>query len=254
MRTLQYFYEGIYQREEFSLKNVADDFKGLTYKTLSTELRRSLDNAFIQATIVNTDGSDESLEAVYQIFERLNSGGTQLTPHEIRVALYAGKFIDLLETLNRNADWRRLYGKKSPRVRDQELILRILALYMNSDHYKRPLKGFLNAFTAVNRQATGQPLKEAARGFLEACELMVSGPGSRALRKSANQVNTAQTEAIFFGLMHRLNKSSITPKEVSLAVESIRDDAAFDAATGRATADEEQVTTRLRVANETFGR
>lgn len=253
LKTLQYFYDGVYQRQEFSLRNVADKFKELTYNTLARELRRTIDNAFIQATIVNTDGTQASLEAVYQIFERLNSGGTQLTPHEIRVALYAGKFIDLLETLNRDANWRLLYGKKSPRIRDQELVLRILALYMSSAEYQRPLKGFLNKFVANNRNATDPNLHVATALFLDACKHLSGGPGPGALRKASGQVNAAQAEAVVVGLMRRLAKGPIEDRaRVGAAVEAAKSDSGFDAATGRATADEEQVATRLRVAMQKF--
>ena len=101
IRTLVAFYQGIHDSREFALKDVALEFRGLTYRTLSPEQKRLLDNTFIQATIVKSDGSFESLDIfVYQIFERLNSGGTQLTAHEIRVALYAGPCIDYLTNLN----------------------------------------------------------------------------------------------------------------------------------------------------------
>ena len=140
--TLRDFYAGVHQKREFALANVSKRFVGLTYKTLPDDLRRSLDNAFIQATIVDTDGSQASLDSVYQIFERLNSGGTQLTPHEIRVALYAGALVDRLELLNQLDQWRALYGARSPRIRDQELILRIISLYVASGEYSRPLKTF----------------------------------------------------------------------------------------------------------------
>src|SRR6266851_3900621 len=78
LRTLQHFYMGIHDGKEFALRNVGERFKGLTYKTLQEDQRRQIDNSYFQATIVDTDGSEESLEAIYQIFERLNSGGTQL--------------------------------------------------------------------------------------------------------------------------------------------------------------------------------
>jgi hypothetical protein len=91
LRTLKAYYEGVHHSREFALENVADEFKGLTYRTFSAEQKRTLDNTFIQATIVKPDGPNESLEAVYQVFERLNSGGTQLTPHEIRIALYQAR-------------------------------------------------------------------------------------------------------------------------------------------------------------------
>ena len=151
LTTLQSFEDGIHDGKEFALRNTADRYKGLTYRTLPDELRRVFDDTFIQATIVSTDGSTSSLESIYQIFERLNSGGTQLTPHEIRVALFAGPLIDFIERLNRSDDWRSLYGSRSKRLRDQELVLRIVALYVSSATYRRPLKAFLNSFVAEHR-------------------------------------------------------------------------------------------------------
>ena len=153
LRTLQRFYEGKHQDRTFNLNNVSEDFRGLSYATLSESQRRTIDNTYIQATIVDTDGSMQSQEAIYQIFERLNSGGTQLTAHEIRVALYAGRLIDLMHDLNQTQDWRKVYGPPSPRLRDQELVLRIIALFRDEQHYARPLKRFLNQFTAANRDA-----------------------------------------------------------------------------------------------------
>ncbi len=126
LRTLRYYMDGVHEGKEFALQNVATQFKGLTYKSLPEDMRRLLDDTFFQATIVVTDGTAESLESIYRVFERVNAGGTQLTPHEIRVALFAGPLIDYLEELNTDAAWRFLYGKKSPRLRDQELVLRIL--------------------------------------------------------------------------------------------------------------------------------
>jgi Protein of unknown function DUF262 len=252
LTTLRDFYDGIHDGREFVLSNVSKAYKGMTYKTLSDQLRRTLDNAFIQATIVDTDGSAASLDSVYQIFERLNAGGTQLTPHEIRVALYAGGFVELLESLNKSDAWRALYGAPSARIRDQELILRILALYAKSDGYSRPLKGFLNGFVNVRRDGTDPSLLEAAKLFASAADVLRDGPGASALRKSARQVNAAQAEAIFVGLMRRLEDSDVNPSVVSAVVAQLKANEDFDVATGRATADEEQVATRLRVATEAF--
>jgi Protein of unknown function DUF262 len=114
LKTLQYFYNRVYRGVEFALTNVAEQFKGLTYKTLDDPLRRMLGNTFIQATIVRTDGSPASLDAVYQIFERLNSGGTQLTAHEIRIALYSGPLVGVLTDLNAINSWRQIYGPPRP--------------------------------------------------------------------------------------------------------------------------------------------
>jgi hypothetical protein len=249
LSTLRDFYRGTHRGREFALSSVADRLKGLTYERLDPEQRRTLDNTFVQATIVRTDGSPESLDSVYQVFERLNAGGTQLTPHEIRVALYAGPFIDLITGLNRQKDWRSLYGNESPRLRDQELVLRIVALSLSAETYKRPLKKFLNDFAGEHRFLKGFPVDVVKDRFAESARIVSEGPGGSALRGRGKAVNAALTEAIFVGLYRQLESGTAPdPTEVGDAIGRMLQNPDFDTAISRATADEENVRTRLAVA------
>lgn len=169
--TLQSFKKGVYNKRAFELKNVCEQFRGLSYEKLSDAQRRAFDNAFIQATVVNMDENPESREAVYQIFERLNSGGTQLTAHEIRVAIFTGSLVQELSKLNDNEHWRSIYGPKNRRLRDHELILRIIALYLNAQKYAAPLKSSLNRFMSENR-GSGENIRAAEKMFEWSVERM----------------------------------------------------------------------------------
>lgn len=252
--TLAAFYKGVHRSVEFWLKNVSDTFRDLSYETLPPDLKRRLDDSYMQATIVVHDGSPESAEAIYKIFERLNSGGTQLTPHEIRIALVAGDIVDLLSRLNENKDWRSLYGPPSARLRDQELILRILALSADADSYKRPLKTFLNKFAIAHRDDAETSLGEHAKLFEQAAALLNAGPGGRALRGLGSRpLNVAQAEAVFVGLMRALKSQvEMTPDGVSHELDALLQNSQFVTATQRATADLDSVRTRLREAAKEF--
>lgn len=252
LRTLQRFVEGEHQDRKFTLNNVSTEFRGLSYQTLDESQRRSVDNTYIQATIVDTDGSIESQEAIYQIFERLNSGGTQLTAHEIRVALFAGELIELMHRLNQNQHWRRVYGKISPRLRDQELVLRIVALYLSADTYARPLKRFLNSFTAEHRDAQGEELQRAAQRFEAAARLVADGPGDSAMRRRSGRINVAQADSIFVALMHELDRRRLDAGQVIRAVEAIRSDTQLDAVMTSGTSAEEAVQARMAAARRAF--
>lgn len=248
--TLQRFYEGIHAKKEFSLRNVSKQFKGLTYKTLGDALQFRLDDSYLQATIVTTDGSAEMNEAIYQIFERLNSGGTQLTAHEIRVALSAGPIIELLERLNSNEAWRGLYGPRSARLRDQELTLRIIALFINADEYARPLKTFLNKFASTFRQPDNTVI--AASKLFEQAAGIIAPLGSTALRsQGASQINAARTEAIFVGVMRAIADRNLTT-DLQKAIDVLGADAHFVTATTRSTADKDFVLLRLDKAAKAF--
>lgn len=255
LRTLAGFYKGNHAGQVFALKNVANEYEGLTYETLSESQRRTLDNTFIQAIVVKTDGTPASLDAVYQVFERLNSGGTQLTGHEIRVALYAGKLIDFVAGLNAAAGWRALYGPISPRLRDQELVFRIIAFFVSPGTYKRPLKKFLNDFAANNRDCSNLQTEQLVGLFSEACVALHNAAGPSGLRFLSKQVNVALAEAVMVGLMRRLEAGEPKPTSDAIAksLAELTKDGKFLDAISKATADEESVKTRLALAAKIFG-
>lgn len=249
LTTLTKFYD-----DGFSLKDVSEPLKGLAYSNLDDEQKRTIDSTFVHATIVQTDGTADSLDTIYQIFERLNSGGTQLTAHEIRVALYAGPFVKFLTELNDDGAWRELYGRPSPRLRDQEAVLRFLAFFSAPGEYRRPLKRFLNDFVADHRKLERLDPDRLGRLFSEACVLLRDNVGRAAFRKGGKgQVNAAQTEAVLVGVARRLEAGPITnPGRLMGAIEELTADESFVRAISRATADEESVRSRLALASQVF--
>ena len=142
-----------------------EQWVGKTYKTLNADDRRRLDNSILHAIVVRQDEPTEDQSSIYLIFERLNSGGTILQPQEIRVALYNGSFVQVLNSLNDNPDWRTLYGRKSSRLKDIELILRFFGLYFHAGSYRAPMKAFLNRYMAANRNLQKQSEAEL-RGYI----------------------------------------------------------------------------------------
>jgi hypothetical protein len=255
LRTLQAFYSGMHRKREFSLENVAEEFKGLTYKKLEPEQKRTLDNSFIQATIVKTDGTAESRESVYQIFERLNSGGTQLTPHEIRIALYPGPFVDFLGELNEIESWRNIYGSVSPRVRDHELLLRVVALYVSSEEYFRPLKRFLNTFLGRHRSLSKLPSEDIRQHFTKAITALDAAGAREYLRPPRARLNVATFDAVMVGAMRRVaSAGTLSVDDAKVILTALRADAEFSEATSMQTDTEENVRNRLRIATAAFAK
>jgi len=253
LRSLQRFYAGRIGRETFKLEGVDRALKGLTYDGLSVEQRRLLDNTFIHATIVKYNPELGGDESVYSLFERLNTGGTNLYPQEIRVALYHGKFVDLLRELNGHSSWREIFGPESNRLKDQEIILRFLAFWMESDSYKRPLKTFLNEFLANHRDLEGLDKGELSRVFTGTCDLIAESLGRPALRPET-QINAAFADAVLHGVAHRFAAGLVTDlRGLQKARTALLKDANFVSAIARATADEDRVDTRLSTARRKFG-
>lgn len=252
LRTLESFYAGLFQGKEYRLENVQEKWRDKTYKTLHADDRRRLDDSIIHATVVRQDEPTEDQSSIYLIFERLNSGGTFLQPQEIRVALYHGHFASLLSKLNDNEKWRALYGKKSPRLKDLELILRFFSLYFYANKYERPMKDFLNRNMASNRALTKHDSNELTSLFGATVAAIHDALGLRAFRLR-NAINAAVLDSVMVGVASRLAKGSINSTEQFVkAYTDLLGNTEYLSATGRSTADEESVKTRLRLAKEAF--
>lgn len=254
LRTLQCFYEGTLRRRDFRLEHVQEQYEGRGYSTLEKSDQIRLDDSIIHATIVKQDEPSKSLNAIYSIFERLNTGGTQLHPQEIRVALYRGNFVELLRELNQDDAWRNLYGKRSVKLKDQELILRFFALLFSSEHYERPMKGFLNDYMEANRGISGSKLIELKKTFVNTTHLINRAIGKKAFRLE-HTVNAAVVDSVMVGVTRRLSKGPIAHDvELKRAFEHLIVRQAYVATVERATADEESVSKRLTMATEAFSK
>ena len=102
-------------------------WRGKSYNELSDSQKRSIRTYTIHA-IVFEQKYPRNDTGMYQIFERINTGGRTLKPQEIRNCIYHGSFNDLLMNLNKEEKWRQIVGiKEDSRMSDVELILRFFA-------------------------------------------------------------------------------------------------------------------------------
>jgi Protein of unknown function DUF262 len=256
LTTLRAFYDGIFPstKKEFSLTDVQPSFAGKTFKTLEEDDRRTLDNAIIHATVVKQSDPQDGGSGIYKIFERLNSSGVLLSSQEIRTAIYGGRLAKLLSELNGNPNWRKLFGPVNKRMRDQELILRFLALLMREKNYTRPMKTFLNSFMNTNRNLDEKLSKELAMAFNTSIGLIYETIGDKAF-KPVSSFNAAVYDAILLGVSKRLQKGKIkNGASLVTAYKEVLADKDFQVWTSRSTADDETLKKRLERAESAFAK
>ncbi len=253
LRTLHYFYEGVFAPTDkgFSLQKVQKGFAGATYKTLSDEDRRRLDDSILHATIVHQEVPTEDDSSIYQIFERLNTGGVRLSPQEIRTCIYHGELADLLGKLNDVPSWRAIYGPISRRMRDQEMILRFVALYFGGQ-YQQFMAEFVNKYMGSNRGLTRQSASEITDVFELTINVMNDALGKAAFRPKG-PFNAAVFDAVMVGLARRLSHGKVAdPAQVRHRYENLLKADPFVAATETGTAHQESVDRRLNLATDAF--
>lgn len=246
LRTIQGFFDGIFpgNKEEFSLVLPNAPWNKLTYEALSPSDRRSLKNFVLPATIIRQDTPKDD-SSVFYIFDRLNTGGMQLTPQEVRNAVYRGDLIKLVAELNMHPSWRSLLGTTKPhnRMRDQELIIRFFALQERSDQYSKPMAEFLNSYTGDHRKMKQDQKDKFKDLFEETADRAHKALGDRPFR-----VGHALNVAVFDSVMVSLAKTGKTLSSADL--KSLLENDEYKKLVSTATTDEESIKKRLALVAE----
>lgn len=253
LHTMHAFYEGVIHGQEYRLTEVQQRFEGKRYKDLDSEDRRRLDDSIIHATIVRQDEPTEDQSSIYVIFERLNTGGVNLQPQEIRVALYHGELVSVLQKLNEDEAWRQLFGQKSRRLKDMEMILRFFAFLFYAHKYRSPMKDFLNRYMATNRHLQRQTGSDLEGIFAKTTQAILHGIGEKAFRPQ-RAVNAAVVDSLMAGVAKRiLAKGRIRNMgQLRARFEQLMRDKEYKASTETGTAQEANVKGRISRAEEAF--
>ncbi|MBB6420975.1 DUF262 domain-containing protein [Streptomyces sp. AK010] len=259
LTTLQAFKHGKYRSargvSNFSLRYVGDDYKRSTYANLESKSQRLFDNTFIQATIIVPKGA-EGKRGVYSLFERINSGGTNLKPQQIRVALYAGETVNFVRDLNQNSNWRNLFGSHNRDLKDHELILRAISLMPTArgfQVFRPPMAAFLNDYLDVHQDQLPPDAEDIRSLFFRAVQLLDEARGRDALRIRGTQVNAAHTDAVLVGLMTALKTNhDLSAEQVDSALSRLLSNDRYQYAVSESTSHSEQVSARIRLAAKAF--
>lgn len=152
--TVYDYVKGIWTKDKkvFKLSNsekVNERWRGKAFNELSANEQRRIRSTTIHAIIFEQSKPKNNDTSLFQIFERINTGGRALKSQEIRNCVYQGDLNRLLIKLNLDNDWRNLFGAGvDARMRDSEYILRFFAL--NTDEIKNQEKGNISLKKTLN--------------------------------------------------------------------------------------------------------
>lgn len=119
LMSVKYFFDGLFGEEDdkgrkqvFKLKGLSErsEYNGKTFSDLPPRDQRKLRNSTLRAINIKQLKPSLRSDSVFHIFERLNTGGTQLKPQEVRNAVYRGNIVTKLGQLNETPGWRGILG------------------------------------------------------------------------------------------------------------------------------------------------
>ena len=257
LRTIQYFYNGIFNPQKNPERTKPFRLEGLnpknhlackTFEDFNDVDKQFFKNQILRAIIIRQVQPKGDNTSIYHIFERLNTGGTSLKNQEVRNCVYAGKFNDFLNQLNEYENWRSFLGTSQhlPRKKDVELILRYLAFLHTWQSYQRPMKDYLSNYMAEHRNPQNEFLELEEKRFKKICDMLVDTFGERSLHKKG-AFPTAVFDSVFVALGKHFEE---IPDNLFQRIQKLRENENFRIATTKATMDVGKVQTRIELAEK----
>lgn len=120
------------------------DLEGTYFEDMPRSYIRRMKETQVITYIINP-GAPINLK--YNIFKRINTGGLELEPQEIRHALYQGFATKYIKELANSEEFKRAtgYSIKAERMLDREFVLRFFSFYeLGVKEYKGSIDLFLN--------------------------------------------------------------------------------------------------------------
>lgn len=255
-----------FMRDEFRLQGLhaMSYLNGKTFsdlKTMPGGFRAKVENKKLNVFLIKPS---VPVEVVYDIFNRINTGGLNLNRQEIRNCLFIGKGTHLLAELAKNPFFlAATAGKISPkRKKDQETVLRCLAFLVLD--YEQYYKGNMSLFLDEALRRLNLMREEELASLIKRFEIGMAwsddlfGPDPFKLEsggQKANSINLALMDALFnFCSAHTNEFFKNHRPRMRENYFILQQDEEFLDAVRASTGDRSRVLFRIQRANEILGK
>jgi len=168
---LNTIYEFLRGRLRLTGLDIFSDINGLSYDSLPPRLQTVIKTRPTLRAVIILRQSDEDVK--FEVFQRLNTGGVQLNPQEIRNSTYTGSLNNMILELSTNRQFHHLLGIKNKEnsaiyqeMRDVELVLRYFTFRENWQNFSGGMKRNMDIFMANNRHMNEEEISKAKQDFL----------------------------------------------------------------------------------------
>lgn len=236
------------------LPNRPNRLNKLNYGTLG-ELKTTFDLRTVRNIIIKQnvpDAEEDDSSSIYEIFNRLNTGGINLKPQEIRTSLYHSPFYEMLYRINLDSRWRKLLGVTEPdlHMKDIEILLRAFSMVMCGHEYKPSMTRFLNLTSkraGILSTEKVNYLELLFYAFINACDAL---PEKSFFGAQTTRVNISFIDAVFAAQCTEAftNNSLEVPIVNPAKLQLLKEDSEFITAAQSDTASTANVSKRLERA------
>ncbi|MEI6442320.1 MAG: DUF262 domain-containing protein [Nostocales cyanobacterium ELA583] len=234
---------------------LVQSLEGFNIDSLPTNLKINLKRAVCRVEILR---GESSTSMKYELFKRLNSGGSKLTPQEIRNAIYRGvdpRLNELLLKISQNELFTvitQLSRVKLNELYDQELVLRFFAFYRNSENVNENMEKFLNSFMENTVKNPDFDYDHYESLIMTVLGLIHRMDDNKIFRNESNLFVPAYFEGILIGVAQNIEKYTEDLELLKSKITQLKHDIDFKRYSGTASNSRSRIKNRLKRADEIF--
>ncbi|MBD2510666.1 DUF262 domain-containing protein [Nostoc muscorum FACHB-395] len=234
---------------------LVSSLRGFNVDTLPTNLKINLKRAVCRVEILR---GESSTSMKYELFKRLNSGGSKLTPQEIRNAIYRGvdpRLNELLLKISQKEVFKaltQLSRAKLNELYDQELVLRFFAFYKNAENVNENMEKFLNKFMEKTVQDADFDYNNYEFLIIRVLELINQIGDNKIFRNASNLFVPAYFEGILIGVAQNIDQYAENIELLKSKITQLKNDTDFRRYSGTASNSRSRIRNRLKRADEIF--
>lgn len=190
-----------FYNDKFELTGLREwpELNGYRYSELPEVIKRGIDRRYLSSIILLQETAKDESEARNMkqlVFERLNSGGVDLSDQEIRNALFDGNLNQICIELSSNTKFRKLFNipinvdeknEKTDnllynRMDDVELVLRFFAFRQIEKWTGGYIKKFLDEYLTLGNNFSEEVLDKLKEAFNETIDIIYDVMGVSAFK------------------------------------------------------------------------
>jgi len=229
--------------------------EGFNIDTLPSKYKINLKRAVCRVEILR---GESNTTMKYELFKRLNSGGSKLTPQETRNAIYRAvnpAINDLILELSQNPSFQKLTDLSSQKKRelyDQELVLRFIAFLNNVEKINENTEFFLNSFMEKSVKKEEFNIQYYRDIFNQVITMIDNIGDEKIFRNTRNLFVPSDFEGITIGLAQNIKHYIGNIELLKSKIRELKEDEKFRQVSGSSSSSKTRIKARLKRANEIF--
>jgi Protein of unknown function DUF262 len=241
-------------RWKLSEGDLVKTFENYDEASLPLKFQLNIKRAVCRVEVIKWNSK---IDMRYELFNRLNTGGSPLTDQEIRNCIFRGvssDFNDFLKRVAQNPDFVNLIAPTEKQISElylEELVLRFVSLFNNYHNVKKILSIHMTEFMRdVIKKGNFDYNNEEL--LLRVINLL-KPLGKDVFRGKSGGLSTGLYEAVTIGIAMNIDHYEAKgTEEVRKRIERLKQDSTFGQYTGSASNSKARIINRMKIAEKIF--